>query len=66
MTLFASRVFFDVARIRGLSGAAVFCHLATAYYSWVRQFVVGTDLPEQRLLVLMDIWGLNPVQRSEL
>ena len=34
--------------------------------SVVRQYVVGTDLPEQRLLVLMDILGLNPVQRSEL
>ena len=28
--------------------------------------MVGSDLPEQRLLVLMDILGLNPAQRSEL
>ena len=37
----------------------------SAYYSVVQQYVVGTDLPEQRLLVLMDIMGLNPAQRSE-
>ena len=43
-----------------------FCDLAAAYYSVVSQNVVGTDLPEQRLLVLMDILSLNPVQRSEL
>ena len=42
-------MFFDVARIRGVSAAWFFC-----------------DLPEQRLLVLMDILGLNLVQRSEL
>ena len=28
--------------------------------------MVGTDLPEQRLLVLMDILGLDPAQRAEL
>ena len=28
--------------------------------------MVGSDLPEQRLLVLMDILGLNPAERSEL
>ena len=33
MTQFATPVFFDVARIRGLSAAAVFCDLAAAYYS---------------------------------
>ena len=31
----------------------------------VIQYVLGTDLPEQRLLVLMDILGLNLAQRSE-
>ena len=66
MTQFATRVFFDVAKIRGLSAAAVFCDLAAAYYSVIRQYVVGTDLPEQRLLVLMDILGLDPAQRAEL
>ena len=39
MTQFAPRVFFDVARIRGLSAAAVFCDLAAAHYSVVRQYV---------------------------
>ena len=53
--------FFDDAKIRGLSAAAVFCDLAAAYYSVIRQYAVGTDLPEQRLLVLMDILGLDPV-----
>ena len=43
-----------------------FCDLAAAYYSVIRQYVVGTVLPEQRLLVLMDILGLNPAQRAEL
>ena len=66
MTQFATRVFFDVAKIRGLSAAAVFCDLAAAYYSVIRQYVVGTDLPEQRLLVVMDILGLDPVQRAKL
>ena len=66
MTQFATRVFFNVAKIRGLSAAAVFCDLAAAYYSVIRQYVVGTDLPEQRLLVLMDILGLDPAQRAEL
>ena len=62
---FVPRVFVDVPRIRGLSAAVVFfCDLAC--HSVFRQFVVGTDLPEQRLLVLMDILELNPVQRSEL
>ena len=42
MTQFAMRVLFDGARIRGLSAAAVFCDLASAYYSVVRQYVVGT------------------------
>ena len=65
-TQFATRVFSDVARIRGLSAAAVLCDLVAAHYSVVRQYVVGTDLPGQRLLVLMDILGLNPVQWSEL
>ena len=55
-----------MARIRGLSAAAVFCDLVAAHNSVVRQYVVGTDLPKQRLLVLMDILGLNPVQWSEL
>ena len=32
----------------------------------VLQYLVGSDLPEQRLLELVDIFGLNPVQRSEL
>ena len=50
----------------GLSAAAVFCDLSAAYYSVIRQYVVGTDLPEQRLLVLMDILGLDPAQRAEL
>ena len=59
MTQFTTRVFFDVARIRGLSAASIFCDLAASYYSVVRQYVVGSDLPEQRLLVLMDILGLN-------
>ena len=48
------------------SAAPVFCDLAAAYYSVVRQYVVGSDLPEQRLLVLMNILKLNLVQRSEL
>ena len=61
MTHFATRVFFDVARIRGLSAAAFFCDLVATHSSVVRQYVVGTDLPEQRLLVLMDILLLNPV-----
>ena len=65
-TQFAARVLSDVARIRGLSAATIFCDLAAACCSVVRQYVVGTDLPEQRLLALMDILGLNPVQRSEL
>ena len=52
--------------IRGLSAAAVFCDLAAAYYSVIKQCVVGTDLPDQRLLVLMDILGLDPAQRAEL
>ena len=65
MTQITTRVFFDVARIRGLSAAAVFCDLGAAFFSEVRQYVVGSDLPEQRLLVLMDILGLNFVQRSE-
>ena len=42
----AAGVFVDVARIRGSSAAAVFCDLAAAYCSVVRQYVVGTDLPE--------------------
>ena len=62
MTQFTTRVFFDVARIRGLSAAAVFSDLAAAYYSVVRQYVVGSELSEQRQ---MDIWGLNLVQSSE-
>ena len=66
MTQFATRVFFDVAKIRGLSAAAVFCDLAAAYYSVIRQYVVGTGLPEQRLLVVMDILGLDPVQIAML
>ena len=66
MTQFTTRVFFDVAKVSGLSVAAVFCDLAAAYYSVIRQYVVGTDLPEQRLLVLMDILGLDPAQRAEL
>ena len=60
MTQFAPRVFFDVARIRGLSAAAVFCVACPLPTSVVRQYVVGTDLPEQRLQVLMDILGLKP------
>ena len=59
MSQFATRLLFDGARIRGLSAAAVFCDLLSAYHSVVRQYVVGTDLPEQRLLVLMDILGPN-------
>ena len=55
-----------MARIRGHSAAAVSCDLAAAYDSVVRQYVVGTDLPEQRLLVLMDLLWLNFVQRSGL
>ena len=66
MTQFTTRVFFDVAKIRGLSAAAFFCDLAAAYYEVIRQYVVCTDLPEQRLLVLMDILGLDPAQRAEL
>ena len=42
----AAGVFVDVARIRGLWAAAVFCDLAAACCSVVRQYVVGTDLPE--------------------
>ena len=34
--------------------------------SVIRQYVVGTDLPAQRLLVLMDILGLDPAERAEL
>ena len=66
MTQFTTRVFFDVATLRGLLATAVFCDLAAAHYSVVRQYVVGTDLAEQRLLVLMDILGVDPVQRLEL
>ena len=40
--------------------------LAAAYFSVIRQYVVGTDLPEQRLLGLMDILGLDPAQRAKL
>ena len=65
-TVYHARVFFDVAKIRGLSAAAVFCDLAAAHYSVIRQYVVGTDLPEQRLLALMDILGLDPSPRAEL
>ena len=66
MTQFTTRVFFDVARFVVSRPQRFFCDLAAAYYSVVRQNVVGSDLPEQRLLVLMDILGLNLVQRSEL
>ena len=45
MTQFITRVFFDVAKIRGLSAAAVFCDLAVAYNSVIRQYMVGTYLP---------------------
>ena len=43
MTQFATRVFFDVAKIRGLLASAVFGDLAAAYCSVVRQYLVGAD-----------------------
>ena len=52
----AAGVFVDVARIRGLWAAAVFCDLAAACCSVVRQYVVGTDLPS--------VWMVRPRSRA--
>ena len=53
-------MFVDVPRIRGLSGA-VFFFVTWPTTVWSGQYVVGTDLPQQRLAGVDGHLGPRPL-----